>query len=106
MNVPLTATIIRTHIETIIYGIPLLLIAGLAAAVVWALVKPLFHRRDVRRGKAEHHRATHDGAGDRLPPVARGICQSCQQYSATVYYLPNGEKYCRDCYKPDKGAKR
>lgn len=103
----LIATInLRTDVETLIYGIPLMLMAGMTLAVVWTLVGMLFRGRAVRRGRGEHYRSRHDKAGNELPPMARGICQSCQQYSAAIYYLPGGERFCEDCYRPGRGVKR
>jgi len=94
------------NIETIVYGVPTILLAGMILAVLWALVRPLLRGDAVRRQKRRRYRAHHDRSGNPIPPVARGICQSCQQYAAAIYYLPSGERYCKKCYPPAKGAKR
>ena len=97
----------QIDVETIVYGIPLMLLAGMTIGVVWTLVKALLRESGVAQAKDKRYLDTHDAAGDKLPPVARGVCQSCQQYAATVYYFPNGERICEDCYQPPgKGAKR
>ena len=96
---------LQTDIETLIYGIPLMLLTGMTVAVLWALIRPLLRGGAIRRQQDRRYRAHHDKAGNRLPPVARGICQSCQQYAAAVYYLPSGDRFCKKCYKPGRGAK-
>lgn len=30
--------------------------------------------------------------------MARGMCEACQQVLEDIYYLPSGQRLCRDCY--------
>ncbi len=50
------------------------------------------------KAAAEMHDRKFRPDGQPYPDTGRGMCQSCKQVLEDIYYMPSGDRLCRDCY--------
>jgi len=87
--------LIALHAVTVIVGLIVILLLGVAAMTmvrVWEW--PRLLRNERRRRWRQKFRPD----GRPYPPSAAGLCDECQQAFEKVYYMPTGRRLCPDCY--------
>lgn len=79
--------------------IGLLLMSGIVIFLLiasWTTIKVYLFRKSQRRAEAKYRSERFAPDGTPLPPVRRGICERCNQVRDRVYFLPTGERLCRE----------
>ena len=76
-----------------------LAVLGIALVLLIAYLRSRRWQAEVRQAEREDYELKHDGDGRLLPPVGRGICESCEKQREKVYFLASGQRLCVDCYE-------
>lgn len=70
----------------------LLIVAG------WTGINIVSWNRRRRQGEIEYRARRVRPDGTPYPPAGRGLCDGCQQVHDPVYHLPDGQRFCPECY--------
>ncbi len=81
-----------------LWFIAFVVLAIMLAIAANVVVKWMLQSSRRRRAREEAARNKYDLHGKPYPPHGRGICRKCSCAEELVYYLPDGQQLCRECY--------
>jgi len=80
----------------LLFALVILLVVGI---LLYAYIRGQLWRASVKRAERLDYQQKHRPDGSALPPVARGICDSCATTSEKVYFLASGTRLCEKCFQ-------
>ena len=80
----------------LLIALTILFIVGI---LLYAYIRSCLWRAAVKRAERLDYQQKHRPDGSTLPPVARGICDSCATNSEKVYFLASGTRLCENCFQ-------
>ena len=73
-------------------------VAIIIGLVIVVAIRSVYSTHRQRTSLNRYAKSRRDAGGRPLPPTGMGVCRKCGAALPDIYFLPDGDRLCRECF--------